>query len=264
MKERNEQEIVDAMRTGKLYNGSPLNPEAEVVNKTEETSMKESQAKPEAQTPAPPPAAQESTQAAPEAPQAPPANVEPPPAATAPKKKPAAPKKPKAKPEPVPATPPAPAETPATPPPAAPVAEQPPAPAEPEKPKKPAKKAPAPKPAGSKESGVASPRLTRFILNYINSAEGNQARTVDIGCAGLHSSEAVRNPMGPEESYPTPRYTAWACTPCTKLAAQGLIERVLVGSGKESGRSMIAYYRVTAAGITWLEQDRARAANSPA
>lgn len=233
MKERSAQEIVDATRTGKLYDGTSLNPETEEVNKTEENKMSDTQVKPEVPT-------QEPAQEIPAAP------------LPAVPKKPAV-KKPKVK------------EVPVTTIPEAPVTVDPATELQAAEPVEKVAKVKEPKPPKEKkESGAVSPRLTRFILSFISSAEGNMARTVDVGCAGMHSADAVRKPMLADESFPPSRYTAWACTPCTKLASQGLLERILIESGQESGRSMIAFYRVTAEGTIWLEQNQAPVADNPA
>jgi len=227
MKERTAQEVVDAMKTGKLYDGSNLNNEtAEAPN-------------PEGDQPSGP--VEPSTTPAQDTTEAPPPAV--------PKKRKAAAK---AKADPKPQDPPAPA-------PAAAPTEEAPA-TTPEAPKK---EKPAPKKSGRKAKAPVSDevsvsdRLASFILGFIDSSPNHQSRTVDIGEAGLHSAAAVRKPLTAEQTLPSPRYTAWACTPCTKLAALGFIERVLVGSGQEKGRSMIAYYRITAEGTAWLEQFRA-------
>ena len=258
--DRTEQELVDAMRTGKLYDGTTLCPEGMKPVRIRESP------KAGAEDPAAAMEAMEPGNTVPEAVATP----------TAPTEKPAK------------------AETDHT---AKKVEREPVLPVERPKPEKTAKVAiKAPKPAkaptpateqvapiapidtaatgtnaahagGQKRSGRArantsdvsvSAKIMSFVLGYVDSQPGHQARTVAIGRVAMHDPAVVKRPLGIDaEELPMGRYTAWGCAPCSRLEIQGMLERVLVASEANGRAVMLAYYRITAVGRAWLEAHRA-------
>ena len=223
--ERTEQELMDAMRTGKLNDGTPLWPDAKPVDEKEaEGPGKASAAPPE-----------------PEKAAAPAAKPAPKPKVTkASRPEPAAPAEEKAS-EPAP-----PVEQPA----AKPKASKP-------EPDPPALSGAAPKKSGRERKDSThvnvSLKVMRFVLGYVNRQPGHQARTVDIGRVAMHDPAVVKRPLAVDVELPLARYTAWGCAPCSKLELQGLLERVLVASTLNGKSLMLAYYRITATGLAWLE-----------
>jgi hypothetical protein len=112
----------------------------------------------------------------------------------------------------------------------------------------------APSGTAKKQDGnYVSPRVVKYILNYLRTVASQHARSVDIGQAAMHDAAAVNKPLPEGTVCPTPRCTAWAGIPCQRMEKAGLLASELVDNPSSKGRAKFIHYRITAAGLAWLE-----------